>query len=113
MAVLHLKNADGLARRQNIIRALRGLAGINCYESDVALNFECCFVVSDVNRREVQAPTCSSLWQKFEGFIQRLFGDSEIQQCGFYSFKRVMNSGGIRVVLRSLFEITARLGEPR
>src|SRR5947208_3359870 len=44
------------------------------------------------------------MWQKFEGFIQSLFGDSEIQQCGFYLFKRLIDSGGIRVVLWSLYQ---------
>jgi hypothetical protein len=67
-------------------------------------------MVWHINWRKVQALTCPELWQKFEGFIQSLFGDSEIQQCGFYLFKRVIDSGGICVVLRSLyadFEIAA------
>src|SRR5438046_10582132 len=57
-----------------------------------------------VNRRELQALTVSYLWQKFEDFIQSLFSDSEIQQCGFYLFKRLIDSGGIRVVLWSLYQ---------
>src|SRR6266513_3353445 len=44
------------------------------------------------------------MWQKFEDFIQSLFSDSEIQQCGFYLFKRLIDSGGIRVVLWSLYQ---------
>ena len=44
------------------------------------------------------------MWQKFEDFIQSLFSDSEIQQCGFYLFKRLIDSGGIGVVLWSLYQ---------
>src|SRR5438445_10109477 len=44
------------------------------------------------------------MWQKLEDFIQSLFSDSEIQQCGFYLFKRLIDSGGIRVVLWSLYQ---------
>src|SRR5438309_11249816 len=44
------------------------------------------------------------MWQKFEDFIQSLFSDSEIQQCGFYLFKRLIDSGGPRAVLWSLYQ---------
>src|SRR5207253_7927952 len=46
---------------------------------------------------------------------QSLFNDSEIQQCGSYLLRRVINSGGIRVVLRSLyadFETAAAQARP-
>src|SRR6266568_6777657 len=44
------------------------------------------------------------MWQQFEGFIQNLFSDSKIQQCGFHLFKGSIDSGGIRVVLWSLYQ---------
>src|SRR5207244_11801523 len=33
--------------------------------------------------------------QKCEGCIQSVFGDSEIQQCGFYLFVRLIDSGAL------------------
>src|SRR5437016_6999997 len=56
-----------------------------------------CGTSTGVRFRRSPFPSCGRSLRSF-------FNDSELQQCGSYLLRRVINSGGIRVVLRSLYQ---------